>query len=173
MRVVLEIIKQSAGDEIESKTKLFKAFYFAHLYYAAEATDYLTDWPIVKMPWGPGIDQFDTLLDCLIDAGVITAEKSRVGPYPSTTYRHTGEALPGDQLGEQAVDAIHKAVEFVSHKSGAQLSDITHEFSRSWRAADDGDELNIYADLLLDDEYEEYVARQRELQDDIMDAWKQ
>ena len=51
-----ELIRQSAGDRIEGKTRLFKAFYFAHLFYARSAVDYLTDWPIVRMPQGPGID---------------------------------------------------------------------------------------------------------------------
>ena len=47
-QIVLEIIKQSPGDEIVGKTKIFMAFYFAHLFYAADSTGYPSEWPIVK-----------------------------------------------------------------------------------------------------------------------------
>ena len=53
-KVIVEIIRQ-AGGELTATARLYKAFYFAHLYYAETAPGYLSDWPIVKMPTGPGI----------------------------------------------------------------------------------------------------------------------
>ena len=38
-------------------------------------------------------------------------------------------------------------------KGAAELSDLTHEFSRSWNSASEGQELNIYVDLIPDDEF--------------------
>lgn len=153
MQVVLEIARQSAGDEIATKTKLFKAFYFAHLFYARDESRYLTEWPIVRMPNGPGIDRFDELLTELVDSGAMVVAPWVVGPYPTAKYRATGSLPSVEPLPPAAVDAIRKAVEFVSDKSGAQLSNITHEHSRAWNQAHDGDELNIYIDLLPEDRY--------------------
>ena len=48
-QVLLELI-QDAGGVWEGKKRLYKAFYFAHLYYAEERPGLLTDWPIVRMP---------------------------------------------------------------------------------------------------------------------------
>ena len=153
MAVILEIVRQSPGDAIETTVRLFKAFYFAHLYYATAESRYLTEWPIVRMPNGPGIDRFRELLDELVHAGVIDIEKIKVGPYDATKYHATGTPLEGVTLTEAELVAIRKAVEFVNDKTGAQLSDITHEFSRSWNTSRDGDELNIYADLLADEDF--------------------
>jgi hypothetical protein len=52
-RLVLELIR-SAGGAWDGKARLFKAFYFAHLYYARSEPGILTDWPIVRTPRGPG-----------------------------------------------------------------------------------------------------------------------
>ncbi len=43
-QVLLEIARQSTGDAIVGKTKLFKTFYLAHLFYAAKSPGYLTEW---------------------------------------------------------------------------------------------------------------------------------
>ncbi|MBP87557.1 MAG: hypothetical protein CMJ64_12665 [Planctomycetaceae bacterium] len=54
-RIIIEIIRQADGS-FERKTNLYKAFYHAHLKYAADNPGYLSKWPIVRMPRGPGID---------------------------------------------------------------------------------------------------------------------
>src|SRR4051794_835855 len=69
--VVLEILRQADG-EWTGKTKLFKAFYFAHLYYAAERPGALTHWPIARMPQGPGIDNSEGLFSELVRDGLLT-----------------------------------------------------------------------------------------------------
>ncbi|HQU43004.1 MAG TPA: hypothetical protein PK867_09335 [Pirellulales bacterium] len=51
------------------------------------------------------------------------------------------------------IEAIKRAVDFVKGKTASELSNITHEFSRSWRMAADGDELNIYIDLEPEEQY--------------------
>jgi hypothetical protein len=56
--VIIELLRTAAG-EWTGKTKLYKAFYFAHLYFANEHPGQLTDWPIARMPEGPGIHQGD------------------------------------------------------------------------------------------------------------------
>lgn len=169
--IVAEIVRQSAGDELVGSVRLYKAFYFAHLYYALENAGYLSDWPIVKMPMGPGIGDFDRLTETLVKDGALEIDSERVGPFKAVKYR----AVDGnfEPLEREAVEAVRKAVEFVADKSGAQLSDITHEFSRSWREAEQGDELSIYMDLLSDEDYDAAKARASSLETEISAAWSQ
>ena len=171
-RVILEIIRQSAGDAIEGKVRLFKAFYLAHLYYAKKNVNYLTEWPIVHMPKGPGINDFDVLIDELSEAGLVEQGEVPVGPFKAATYRATQHGLSEPPLDKAETAAVAKAVQFIAGKTGAQLSDITHEFSRSWQDTEDGNEMSIYIDLLSDQDYERACLQQEQLTEDITEAWK-
>lgn len=150
-QVLLEIARQSIGDAIIGKTKLFKTFYFAHLYYAKDNPGYLTEWPIVRMPNGPGIDQFDLLIDGLVREGLMICTLTSDGPYPTTRYQAVGVINDCPQLTHEEIQAIARAVEYTKNKTAAQLSQITHEYSHSWNDSTDGEELNIYRDLLDED----------------------
>jgi hypothetical protein len=46
----------------------------------------------------------------------------------------------------------------VHGRNASQISELTHESSRSWQAATDGDYLDIYLDVLGDEEYEKMRA---------------
>ncbi len=170
-QIVLEIVRQSPGDEIVGKVKLFKAFYFAHLYFAKLNAGLLSEWPIVKMPHGPGIDAFDTILQELLSEQAIETDTANVGPFKAALYRATGKPLACGPLPQNAIDAIRSAVEFVAEKKGAQLSDITHEHSRSWNEAQLGEELSIYLDLLSDEDYAKRIEKSRQVRDEIEKAF--
>jgi hypothetical protein len=169
-QVLVELIR-AAGGEWTGKTKLYKAYYLAHLYYAETEPGYLTNWPVVKMPYGPGIECGDELLNELVLCGVLVRQHTLVGPYTATAYRLTGKALPGGALSQQAVRAIELAVNFVKEKGAAELSDLTHEFSRSWNSAQEGQELNIYVDLISDDEFDAREQRLSTLKSELLAAW--
>ena len=159
-KIIVEIIRQ-AGSSLAGTTRVYKAFYLAHLYFADREPGYLSDWPIVCMPNGPGIDEGDELLHELVVAGVLRTEQQPVGPYTATVYKLTGKELPGDPLPEAAVAAIREAAGFVKGHTAAQLSDLTHEYSRSWKKAENGSEMNVYVDLIPDEEFQE---RKRQLE---------
>lgn len=169
-QVLREIIRLSGGT-VAGKTRLFKVFYLAHLYYAREEPDYLSDWPVVRMPNGPGIHDAESLVEELVREGSIQVCQVQVGPYVQVEYRSLREEPPSC-LPRGAEAAIQEAVEFVRGRSAAELSELTHEFSRSWQDAQDGDELNIYLDLLTDDEYARARRRLDELASDLQEAWK-
>jgi hypothetical protein len=151
--VVLEILR-AANGEWEGKTKLSKAFYFAHLYYANDRPGLLTDWPIARMPQGPGIANGDALLAELVQDGYLTIEHFHEGPYPESRYRLTEKGWQDGNLPAEAKCAIEKATIFCQAKTATELSQITHERSRSWNQAKDGDILDIHIDTIPDDEYE-------------------
>jgi hypothetical protein len=156
-QVILEVLKQAGGSI--SKAKLNKAFWLAHLYYAKENPGYLSDWPVVKMPNGPGIGRGEGLLYELKAAGQIAQEYEDDGPYLSIRCRLANGAQDSG-LPPAAKEAARKAVAYVTPRSATDLSEWSYGVSRSWRDKQDGDELDIYADLIPDDVFEE---QQREL----------
>ena len=170
---ILEIAKQSKNAAFTGKLKLFKAFYFAHLYFARSFSGLLSEWPIVRMPRGPGIDRFDELLHKLTQEGVLKIEPVMVGPFPSTKYKATGKQPPYDPLSEDAVTAIQEAVTFVADKTAAELSAITHDLSRSWNETKAGVELSIYTDLLSDEDHGALKSGLAELDSELDEAWGQ
>jgi hypothetical protein len=165
--IIAEIIRQ-AGGELTGTTRLYKAFYFAHLYYAESAPGYLSDWPIVKLPTGPGIGSGSQLLAEMKDAGILATDHVQVGPFQAVRLRLTGKEPAGDPLPADAVDAIRRAVQWVQDKAAGELSELTHEFSRSWNLAKDGEELSIYIDLIPEDEY----ARRDKSLEEMKVAWE-
>src|SRR5437667_11993892 len=106
-RLILEILRQSEGGL--GKTQLFKAFWLAHLYYFKMAPGYLTDWPIVRMPNGPGIDRADRLILDLVQSEHVARSHIPKGPFTEINCRLTGKPFDGE-LPEKAVDAIKTAV---------------------------------------------------------------
>jgi hypothetical protein len=155
-QIILEIILQ-AGGVLRSKTRLFKAFYHAHAKFAQTQPGYLSAWPIVRMPFGPGIDKFDTLLGELMTEEKIETEEIEVYGKEGIEFRLTSTNLKLDLLPEGAGDAIAYGVNQIKSKSAKQVSDESHVMSRAWRESSSGQELNIYLDSLDDDEYQEYI----------------
>ncbi len=147
--VVCDILA-AAGGRIVGKVRLYKAFYAAHLIYWKTGAGTLTDYPIVRMPQGPGIDNGSALLSELADAGRIRLSTEPNGPYTE----HVFELTQDWQLRQTDPrhQAVAQAVQWIDGRSAASLSEETHLYSRSWRDSADGDELDIYADLLDDDE---------------------
>lgn len=147
--VICRIIA-AAGGELNKKVALYKVFYYAHLYYWQEGEGTLTDYPIVRMPNGPGIDCGSKLLKELEAEGRIRIKYDPEGPYSEYSYSLIQPYTidPNDPK----YCAIEKAVEFVKGRNAAELTQITHEHNRSWQQAADGEELNIYLDVLEDEE---------------------
>ena len=157
-QVILELIRDANGEWV-GKKKLFKAFYFAHLYYAEEQSGLLTDWPIARMPEGPGIDNSSKLFGELVQLGCLAIDVVQEGPFPEYRYRLTEKAAAEPSLPEDARKSIREAVDFAAPRSAEELTQITHERSRAWREGKDGDILDIYIDIIPEDEYEQAQAK--------------
>lgn len=161
-QVIYEIIRQ-AGGEFHNKTNMYKAFWKAHLEYAKNNPGYLSLWPIVRMPKGPGIDKFDQLIGELVTDGLLEIDEVQNGDFFGFFFSTTEKEPSFPQLSQPEMDAIRFGVEFVSNKSATLVSEESHEQSRSWRASKNGEELNIYLDLLSDEEYEEKINKAKNL----------
>src|SRR5439155_18549883 len=121
---------------------------------------YLTNWPIVRMPHGPGIDCGDELIAELAMSGILELKSVPEGPWTTTRYRLIDSERGGDRLSAAETRPIKQAVDFVRKKTAAELSELTHEHSRSWTEARDGQPLDIYIDMIPDDEF---ARREREI----------
>jgi hypothetical protein len=162
-RVILELIRKADG-EVTGKTRLFKAFYFAHLIYFESSPGLLTDWPIARMPQGPGIHKSEELFGQLLAEGHLIIERVHENVYPEYRYRLTDKGAGLAPLPADADLAVQRAADFVKDKTAVQLSQITHEYSRSWIEGKSGDILDIYIDVIPDDEYELRKVQLKELE---------
>lgn len=152
--IIAEIIRQ-AGGELHNKTNLYKAFYHAHLIYAQSQPGYLSTWPIVKMPNGPGIHNGDRLLGELIAEGILSVEEIPVWQYSAFKFELVDPSAIEGKLEPEAVAAIEEAMKTVLGRSAAEVSEESHAQSRTWRDAKLGQELVIYADTVPEAEYQE------------------
>jgi hypothetical protein len=153
--IILEIVKEMGGS-CHGKTRLYKAFYFSHLFFASDnflTLGELSEWSIVNMPNGPGIDKGQELLNDLTREGYLSSKQEMVAPvYVENVYACTDKRFPCP-LKKNEVESIKKAVEFVNGKTASQLSEMTHEFSNSWNHSKIGEVLNIHQDLMSGEEF--------------------
>lgn len=160
-QIILAIVHQ-AGGVFSNKTNLYKAFYHAHRQFADTQPGYLSAWPIVRMPRGPGIDRFDVLLGELMAEGKVETKEIDHGEHKGFRFALRGDVELGE-LPAGATEAIAYAAAQVCGKGAKQVSRESHEVSRAWRAAQDGEEINIYLDSLGDDEYREYMTQAEDI----------
>jgi hypothetical protein len=161
-KVIVELLRQ-AGGQFQSKTNLFKAFWKAHLSYAANNPGYLSTWPVVRMPNGPGIGDFDHLVSEMLADGWLTLGETQVGPNWAVTFT-LGPNCPPASLPVEAIAAIREGVKAVDGKS-ATASDESHRQSRVWRESADGEEMDIYLDLMPDSQRDRREANLAALSD--------
>lgn len=158
--IICAIIAESGG-RLYGSTRLYKAFYHAHLYHWNDEEGVLSLHPIVHMPQGPGIDEGEALVSELENEKVIKITTRKVGPYREDVYELQGRHKSSLTAAEQR--SIRRAVKFVNSKTARYLSDKVHEDSHSLPQAKIGEELNIYLDTLSDRELEAMRARQEEV----------
>jgi hypothetical protein len=169
-QIILEIIRQ-AGGILNFKTSLFKAFYHAHLRFANTYPGYLSAWPIVRMPRGPGIDKFDALLGELMAEEKVTAKEIEVGEHTGFQFAICSEEIQSNLLPSGALEAIAYGVQQIKGKSATQVSEESHQMSRAWRECENGDELNIYLDSLSPEKYREYIDGAKQIKNQLDAVW--
>lgn len=168
--IIAEIIRQ-AGGELQNKTNLYKAFYYAHIFYADAEAGYLSNWPIVKMPNGPGIDRSDVLLGELMADEVLTCRQVRKRSCFAFVFRLSDKGKESPQLNGPAIEAISKAVEKVVNKTASRVSHESHLHSRSWRQAAQGERLAIYGDSIPKGEFRDRQNRIADIADTVRSVW--
>ena len=152
-KAILIAIVRAAGGSFNGKTRLYKAFYVAHLFHFRDQRGVLSDHPMVRMPRGPAVDSGDMLLAELCNAGFLRMSKRPNGPYTEEVF--AAEKDYPVNLSTAESESVRRAVEWIGEWSARELSEWTHEFSNTWADTDDGHPMNIYADLLSESDYEQ------------------
>ena len=167
--IIIEIVRQ-AGGVLDNKPFLSNTFYYAHLHFADKRGCYLSTWPIVKMPYGPGIESFDLLLGELMTEKQIECVPRQGGDCQGFCFR----LLPAtfrSSLPIGAEEAIAYALKKTEGGSATRASEPSHLDSRSWREASDGEEINIYLDLLDENELRSRQESAAEIAAALKKAW--
>jgi uncharacterized phage-associated protein len=161
-KLILAAIVDSAGGSFAGKTRLYKAFYFAHLIHLRDHDRPLSDQSVVRMPQGPAVDQGTALLAEMSAAGMIRQTQRPNGPYVEEVFTliTIPPSLPPDERA-----TIDRTVEWIGDRSARELSDLTHEHSNTWLETPNGVEMNLYADLLSRTEYDDLLQRQRDAEE--------
>jgi hypothetical protein len=162
-RVILEILRQVLDQKQRARgldrESLTGAFWFAHLYYAKGNPGYLTNWPLLRDRWGVEIKNASALLAELVEEGLVRVEQVECGPFPVAVYCPTGKE-DGAEMPAAAVQAIRQACNdappLLPFRCGWPPL-----YSRTWRNTPEGEEMDIYLDLIPEDLYQE---RRRELE---------
>ena len=158
-RIILGIVHQ-AGGVFTNQTNLYKAFYHAHVKYADENPGFLSSWPIVRMPRGPGIHRGKELLAELLNDGDLDIRGVPIGKKVAMQFVIKERAIEtASDFSDEAIAAIRYGVTQVENKTADQVSHDSHEKSRSWRNAKDGQELPIYTDSFSEEQYNQADAR--------------
>lgn len=147
------------------RTLVYKIFWHAHLRHMAQNGRALSDWPIVWMTHGPGIEKGDVLLDALEGERAILQEKKLVAGERESIIAKPLDRARVDGAWTSLSDAQRESIEWACKLLWASTSEEaslkSHLDSRAWQAycKHPGRELPIYTDLIEDDER---LARMRD-----------
>lgn len=147
MAILRAILSESRGQQLHGKVRLFKNFYYAHVYHWRDAVEPLSSYPIIKLPRGPGIGDFGRLDAMMRESGVWQVSQEAIGPHIGWLYTLAdgGQDLP--ELGPAARNSIRSAVRFTEDKTAAELSELTHEFCYDWPRVRLGELLDVSRDV--------------------------
>ncbi len=138
-----KIIKfiQYIASRINGKTKLAKTLFFADALAYSETATSLSGIQYAAINNGPIPDQFDYILDYMINAKKLRLEIEEVSNYTQYNYHPLNEV----DLDESDKIYLDKAIDFTINKTAACLSEITHKLD-IWKNANTGDIMSF--DLL-------------------------
>lgn len=151
-----------AGGSYDGSIRLNKVFYDAHLFYWHHFGKYLTSHPIVRLPHGPAIHDWRALAEELVAEGSIEIGKRPRGPYNEDVF-NLRNGQPSPPLTPEEAEAIENALAWVADKSAVEISRESHLRSRTWREAENGEELHAVLDSLTEMEHSRIQDRLRTL----------
>ena len=153
-QVILKIVAISGG-KLPGKLRLNKAFYAAHVIYWREHEGVLTEYPVVKLPDGPAIDDLDSLLAELETEGALEIGEEEKGPYMETVF--TLKTAVTFDPADPAYEPIRRAVQWAKKHTTSELTRLTHGRPSYEAQSRIGYEQPIYLDALS----EEHIASVR------------
>jgi len=138
--VVLYILEHCAGKPNVGETVLYKLLYFSDFNYYELYEEHLTGAKYRKLPFGPVPQNFDAIINQMIESGQLQRVKTDYHGYPQTRYLPLKKA-DLTELRASEKDVIDRVIEQMSDWSAAAISNYSHK-DMPWLASKEGEEIN-------------------------------
>ena len=135
-------------SKVKGKTKLAKTLFFSDAIAYSETASSLTGIKYAAINNGPIPDQFDSILDFMIQTKKLELEIKEFHNFTQYNYN----PILVSELDEKDKYYINKAIEFTNKKTASKLSEITHTFDM-WKNAQIGEimSFDLLDDFSIDD----------------------
>jgi len=135
--VLLYILEKCAGKPNVGETVLYKLLYFSDFNYYEIYEEHLTGAKYIKLPYGPVPDKLGSIINQMIEKGVIQRIKTKYHGYPQTRYIPLKRAdLTKMSAAEKEV--IDKVIEHFSDWTATDIGEYSHK-DMPWRATEEGE----------------------------------
>jgi len=141
--VLLYILERCAGKPNVGETVLYKLLYFSDFNYYELYEEQLTGARYRKLPFGPVPQNMDTIVNQMIDSGLIQRVKTDYHGYSQTRYLPL-EKSDLTELKASEKEIIDRVIEQMSDWSASAISNYSHK-DIPWLASKEGEE--IYYEL--------------------------
>ncbi|MCY7361088.1 MAG: DUF4065 domain-containing protein [Ignavibacteria bacterium] len=138
--VLLYILERCAGKPNVGETVLYKLLYFSDFNYYELYEEHLTGAKYRKLPYGPVPQKLDTIINQMIDKGLLQRVKTQYHGFPQTRYLPL-EKADLTELKASEKDVIDKVIEQMSDWSASAISNYSHN-DLPWEVTDEGKEIS-------------------------------
>lgn len=138
--VLLYILERCAGKPNVGETVLYKLLYFADFNYYEYYEEHLSGARYRKLPYGPVPQDFQVIINQMIQESLLKRVKTEYHKYTQTRY------LPLVKpnltlLKASEKDILDKVIDQMSDWSATSISEYSHR-DMPWLASKDGEEIN-------------------------------
>ncbi len=138
--VLLYILERCAGKPNVGETVLYKLLYFSDFNYYELYEEQLTGAKYRKLPYGPVPQRLDTIINQMIDEGLLKRIKTEYFDKLQTRYIPLVKSNLTVINGAEK-EVIDKVIDQMSDWSAAMISDFSHG-DKPWKATDNNDEID-------------------------------
>jgi len=138
--VLLYILERCAGKPNVGETVLYKLLYFCDFNYYELYEEHLTGAKYRKLPFGPVPQKLDTIINQMIDKGLLQRVKTDYHGYPQTRYLPL-EKADLTELRASEKEVIDRVIEQMSDWSANMISDYSHK-DLPWEVTDEGKDIS-------------------------------
>ena len=138
--VLLYILEKCAGKPNVGETVLYKLLYFSDFNYYELYEEYLTGAKYKKLPFGPVPQKLDTIINQMIEGGILKRVKTEYHGYPQTRYLPLEKANL-EKLKASETEILDRVIEQMSDWSVTAISNYSHK-DLPWEVTDEGKDIS-------------------------------
>lgn len=138
--VLLYILEKCAGKPNVGETVLYKLLYFSDFNYFELYEEHLTGAEYRKLPYGPVPQKLNSIINQMVDGGVLKRIKTEYHGYPQIRYLPL-EKADLTQLQASEKEILDRVIEQMSDWSASAISNYSHK-DMPWLASKDGEKIN-------------------------------